>query len=297
MDPTTSLIGRTIGRYLVQEFIGQGGMGVVYRAYDRASRRLVALKTLAAGAADGDTAAQLQQEGRWLSRCRSPHVVQVYDAGRSGEVDFIAMELMRATLDTRIARGPASSGETVRVGLEMLEGLDAAHREGVLHCDIKPANVGIDADEGIKLLDFGVARPLPESPHFKSLSTGGLRRGLVGTLHYMSPEQLRGEPLDERSDIYSVGAVLYELASGRRPFGQEGLVPLIDAVLHATPVNPSSWNPDLDLDVDDVVMTALAKSPADRYSSAREMFEALRQARPPQVCLGGESALAPGLAS
>ena len=113
----------------------------------------------------------------------------------------------------------------------------------------------------------------------------------------MSPEQLRGEPLDERSDLYSVGAVLYELATGRRPFGQEGLVPLIDAVLHATPVHPSSWNPDLDLDVEDVLMTALAKSPADRYSSAREMFDALRQARPLQAWLGGESALANGLAS
>jgi serine/threonine protein kinase len=268
-----SLVGNTLGPYHVQELIGRGASSVVYRAEDVVRERSVALKVLATR--DSERPEQLGEESRCLERCRSPHVVATYGAGRSGDIDFLALELMQGTLEARIADAPLRPDEVIAIGAAILAGLEVAHRRGVLHCDIKPSNVGIAADGTIKLLDFGIAWPLFESPLAGSRASGRLQRGLVGTPHYMPPEQIRDEPLDERTDIYSVGAVLYELLTGRKPLTAHSLFTLIETVLHNAPARPSLWNPDVDPGLEGVVMAALAKAPAGRYPSARAMAEAL----------------------
>jgi serine/threonine-protein kinase len=170
--------------------------------------------------------------------------------------------------------------EVLRIGAEILAGLETVHRRGVLHCDIKPSNVGIAPDGTLKLLDFGVAWLLFGRPAGLGPSSAGLRRGLVGTPHYMPPEQLRDEPLDERTDVYSVGALLYELLTGRKPFTAHSLFTLIETVLHSPPARPSFWNAALDPGLEDVVLAALAKTPADRHYSAQAMCEALLRTKP-----------------
>jgi serine/threonine-protein kinase len=272
------LVGRTVGRYLVEREIGRGGMSVVYRARDLVRRRAVALKTARPGSGhDAGRATDLPGEGRWLVCCRAPHIVQVFDVGRHDGVEFIAMELMSSTLEALKADGPMSGTELVGVGAGMLLGLDAAHREGVLHGDIKPANVGLSSHGTVKLLDFGVARPLPGCPHDLKMTTAIPVGSVVGTMPYMAPEQVRGDEADERADIYGVGAVLYELATGRPPFCGRGIVHLIDAVLHARPTAPSILNPSIEPDTDHLLMTALAKAPSSRFQSAQEMLDALLQ--------------------
>jgi serine/threonine-protein kinase len=273
-----SLVGTTLGAYHVQELIGRGASSIVYRAEDVVQQRRVALKVLATR--DSERPDQLGEESRFLERCRSPHVVATYGTGRSGDVDFLVLELLRGTLEARVAEAPLPHHHVIAIGAAILAGLEAAHRRGVLHCDIKPSNVGIAMDGTIKLLDFGIAWPLVESPLAGGLANGRLRRGLVGTPHYMPPEQLRDEPLDERTDIYSVGAVLYELLTGRKPFTAQSLFTLIETVLHCAPARPSLWNPSVDPELEDVLMAALAKAPRDRHASARAMSELLSRPKP-----------------
>src|SRR5688572_21036695 len=273
----TALVGRTLGRYLVEREIGRGGTSVVYRAQDLVRRRAVALKIAGPAANHDSPPIDLTREGQWLTRCRAPHVVQVFEVGRHGRVEFIAMELMASTLKVLEADGSVSNQELIGIGTGMLLGLDAAHREGILHGDIKPANVGISRRGTVKLLDFGVARPLPGSS-LDQLITNAIRiEGIVGTVPYMAPEQLRGDESDERADIYAVGAVLFELATGRPPFCEHRFVALVDAVLNAEPPPPSSLNPLIEPGIDDLLMTALAKAPSERFQSAQEMLAALLQ--------------------
>jgi eukaryotic-like serine/threonine-protein kinase len=275
---SAALVGRRLGRYGIGELIGRGGMGMVYRARDSRARRDVALKVL--GAASGQEAIdRFQREALWLSYCDGPHIVPVYDTGRVDGVDYIAMELMATTLQSRIRDGRASIGDVVSVGVSILFGLAVAHRAGIVHRDIKPANVGISATGVIKLLDFGVANPLPWSAHDQNSGTSP-PTPFVGTLDYMSPEQLRGDRLDERGDIYSTGAVLYELATGSRPFPEVRPACLIDAILNATPPAPSALRAELPPALDEVLLTALEKLRARRYRSALAMVGALRTLDP-----------------
>jgi eukaryotic-like serine/threonine-protein kinase len=277
-----ALRGQTLGRYLVEDLIGMGGMGVVYRALDVRDRRKVALKVVASRAGhESDLAARLKAEARWLACCRAPHVVRVFETASADGVDFIAMELMATTLEALIAgNGPLGDADLLGIGTQMLLGLESAHLDGVLHGDVKPANVGVSSDGIVKLLDFGVARPLPGCTHGHSATTGCLSRGEFGTIQYMSPEQLRGDPLDVRADVYSAGAVLYEAATGRPPFAQQGLVCLIDAVLHVEPKRPRELNPALSPGFDELVMTALAKDASARFGSTRDMRAALLRSLP-----------------
>ncbi len=268
-----ALVGRTLGRYFVEREIGRGGTSVVYRAEDLQRGRAVALKIACPASSCDSPPIDLVREGIWLTYCRAPHVVQVFEVTRDAGVEFIAMELMASTLDIRKADGPVSSEELIGIGTGMLLGLDAAHREGICHGDIKPANVGLSLRGTVKLLDFGVARPLPGSS-LDSLNTPAMG-GVIGTVPYMAPEQLRGNEPDERTDIYAVGAVLYELATGRPPFNDHGLPALLYSILHAEPPRPSSLNPSIEPDTDDLLMTALAKTRSARFSSAQEMLNAL----------------------
>ena len=272
-----ALRGRTLGRYFVEDLIGMGGMGVVYRAHDVADGRKVALKVVASRPGrQADLATRLKAEARWLACCRAPNVVRVFEMASADGVDFIAMELMPTTLESLIARnGPLGDAELLGIGTQVLLGLESAHLDGVLHGDVKPANVGISSDGIVKLLDFGVARPLPGCLDSPSATTGCLDRCEFGTIQYMSPEQLRGDPLDTRADVYGAGAVLYEAATGRPPFTQQGLVCLIDAVLHVEPKRPRELNPALSPAFDDLVMKALAKDVSKRFGSTQDMRAAL----------------------
>jgi serine/threonine protein kinase len=269
----TALEGRTLGRYVIEREIGRGATSVVYQAEDLQSRRAVALKIACPPSSCDSPPIDLVREGVWLTYCRAPHVVQVFEVTRDAGAEFIAMELMASTLEMRTADGPVSSEELVGIGTGILLGLDAAHREGICHGDIKPANVGISLRGTVKLLDFGVARPLPGSPlDLLSPAAGG---AIIGTVPYMAPEQVRGREPDERTDIYAVAAVLFELATGRPPFCEQALTALLDAVLHAEPPRASSLNPLIEPDIDKLLMTALAKAPSARFNSAQEMLNAL----------------------
>lgn len=272
----TVLEGRIVGGYLVEREIGRGGAGVVYQARDMARGCPVALKT-ALPWLDHDAAesADLLGEARWLTCCRAPHIVQVFEVGQHEGTEFIAMELMASTLAARRGDEPLSAVELIGMGTGMLLGLDAAHREGVLHGDIKPANVGLSLHGTVKLLDFGVARALPWCPHDQNITTTTPLRGLVGTVPYMAPEQLRGDDADERADIYAVGAVLYELATGQPPFPGRGLADLVGAVLHARPIRPSSINRRIGSETDALLLRALEKAPSRRFRTAQQMLDAL----------------------
>lgn len=270
-----------LGRYCLEEVLGRGAMGVVYRAFDQVTRRTVALKVLSPDACGEEAMDRFRVEMQWLARCRSPHVAAIHQAGRIEGVDYIAMELMADTLAARIARGSSTTDELVSVGAQVLMGLGAAHACGVVHRDVKPANIGIGADGLIKLLDFGAAAALAwNSP--SGYQRTHLSRLVVGSLPYMSPEQLRADPPDPRADVYGAGAVLYELATGMRPFdGREGAA-AIDAVLHHPPQRPSGLNPDIDPQLERVILRALAKYPARRFTSAFAMMDALVGSRPPE---------------
>ena len=281
----SGLIGRTLGRYFVEREIGRGSTSVVYRAEDLVSRRAVALKTASSASSEDSLPFDLTREARWLTCCRAPHIVEVFEVGQRDGVEFIAMELMASTLETRKADGPIAGGEMIGIATGMLLGLDAAHREGILHGDIKPANVGLSQDGTVKLLDFGVARPLPGSSVDELITTTMPTGGIVGTLPYMAPEQLRGDEVDERADVYAVGAVLYELATGRPPFCGHGFAAMINAVLSAEPPRAASLNRSIAPDTEDLLMTALNKSASRRFQSAQDMLDALLQTSTAQQAL------------
>jgi serine/threonine protein kinase len=275
MDATT-LVGRTLDRYLLDDLLGQGSMGVVYRARDLVTSCDVALKVLAPRDGCDDLAtARFRREALWLSYCHDPHIVHVYATGQAKGFDYIAMELMTATLQSRASEGRSSIEALASVGAGILLGLAAAHRVGIIHRDIKPANVGISKEGTIKLLDFGVAHPLPWSVHVGDSATVAGPPMCVGSVPYMPPEQLRGGPIDERADLYSTGAVLYELATGHRVFPEMGSACLIDAILNAKPAPPSKLTGCLTQDLDSVLLRALEKNPSKRFQSALAMMDAL----------------------
>lgn len=273
----TELVGRTFGRYLVESEIGRGGTSIVYRAQDGHSGRNVALKTASCAPRRDSLPIDLVREGRWLTSCRAPHVVQVFEVGKQDGVEFIAMELMASTLDKRKADGPIPGDEMIGIATGMLLGLDSAHRAGIVHGDIKPANVGISRDGTVKLLDFGVAHAIPGFCEDQLITSALPVGNIVGTLPYMAPEQLRGDPVDERADLYAVGAVLFELATGRPTFCEHGVVAMINAVLNAEPPHAATLNRLIERDTDDLLMTALAKAASRRFQSAQAMLDALLQ--------------------
>lgn len=265
------MIGRVLGHYRVVEKIGAGGMGEVYRAHDERLDRDVALKVLPAGLlADEAARRRFRKEAQALSRLNHPQIATVHDFDSQEGVDFLVMELIPGTsLSERVGAGLPEK-EVLRLGVQLLEGLAAAHEARVVHRDLKPGNLSVTPDGRLKILDFGLAalvRPQTE----ESASTGSLSDGMVaGTPPYMSPEQLRGESVDARTDVYAAGAVLYELATGRRPFGESG-PRLIDAILHQAPEPPSAVGKGISSALEFVILKALEKEPGRRYQSAREM--------------------------
>jgi tetratricopeptide (TPR) repeat protein/predicted Ser/Thr protein kinase len=268
------MIGETFGHYRVLGRIGAGGMGEVYRAYDLHLERDVALKILPAGfLADDAARKRFRREALALSKLNHPNVATIFDFDSQDGVDFLAMELIHGTpLSERVDAGVSPDREVLRLGIQLAEGLMAAHTQGVIHRDLKPSNLMVTADGRLKILDFGVAvsvLPLGDSDPTRSITE---TTNVAGTLPYMAPEQLRGQLADARSDIYSAGVVLYELATGRRPFPQSQSAELIGAILHQPPSSTSHGMPP---GLERIVMKSLDKEPAERYQSARELLTAL----------------------
>jgi serine/threonine-protein kinase len=268
-----------VGHYTIERKLGQGGMGVVYAARDERLGRPVALKTMASLASDDTARRRFWREARAAASVNHPNVCQIYEiVDEKGEL-FIAMELLDGEpLSDRLRRGPLSVSEVMPVALGMLDALQALHARGVVHRDLKPSNVFLTR-HGVKLLDFGLARPaLPDDE--LSLSSGGelTRTGMVlGTPRYMAPEQVTGEGLDHRSDLFAAGAILFEMLAGRPAFGGRNVVEILHATLHEQP--PALTGSPAVAAADRVIRRALAKRPADRPASADAMAEELRSIR------------------
>ncbi len=292
-----NLSGLRVGRFLIVERLGAGGMGVVYRAHDERLDRDIALKVLPPGVlADERARLRFRREALALSRLNHPNIETVHDFDTRDGIDYLVMELIPGeTLAQKLATGPLPEREVCRLGEQMSDALRAAHERGVIHRDLKPGNLCLTTDGRLKILDFGIAK-LFEAPHEISEATTmawtGLpepaarrvlpvaqsfqTRGLVGTLPYMSPEQLEGSGVDARSDIYSAGAVLYEMCSGQLPFPHTEALRLIDAILNDSPIPPSKIA-EVSRSLEAIILKALQKDRTRRHQSAGELLADLRK--------------------
>jgi urea transport system substrate-binding protein len=262
-----------LAHYRVLKVLGRGGMGMVFQAEDTHLRRIVALKViLPEFAADPLARERFLREARAAAGVKNDHVVTIYQVGQDRDIPFLAMEFLegqsladRLGDDERLA--PA---EVLRIGRQIADGLAAAHAHGLIHRDIKPANIWLEAPTGrVKLLDFGLARPM--NTRSELTQTGNI----VGTPEFMSPEQARGEPLDARTDLFSLGAVLYAMCSGRQPFEGSSTMAILTALAVATPPPVRSWNPAVPPALEELVQRLLEKEPAKRPASANEVRDAL----------------------
>lgn len=277
------MIGQTLSHYRILDRIGAGGMGVVYRARDEHLKRDVALKILPTGTlAEDASRQQFRREAQALSKLNHPNIATIFDFDTQAGTDFLVMEFVAGeTLSDRIQAGALPDKEIARLGEQMAEGLAAAHKEGLLHRDIKPANLRVTPEGRLKILDFGLAK-LRSTPGGTTMTESLHDVGLVaGTLPYMAPEQLQGQRLDERVDLHAAGAVLYEMACGRRAFPQETPTALAGAILAQAPASPREVNAKLSADLERIILKCLEKNPDDRYQSARELAVDLRHAANP----------------
>jgi predicted Ser/Thr protein kinase len=276
------LAGKTLGRYEVLSRVGSGGMGDVYRARDRTLGRDVALKVLSpALLADPAFRRRLEDEARAASSLNHPNIITVYEIGREGTVDFIASEFVDGgTLREAMNRGRLTPTEILDIAGQVCAALSAAHASGLVHRDIKPENVMLRRDGIVKLVDFGIAKLAPPGGA-AALSTLTRTGAVQGTACYMSPEQALRERLDHRSDLFSFGIVLYEMATGRRPFDGASDAARYDALLNAAPAAPTTLRPDLPAGLDLVVERALEKAPELRYQSAADLAADLKRLHRP----------------
>jgi serine/threonine-protein kinase len=286
-----------LGRYTIDGEIGRGAMGVVFRATDSVLQRTVAVKTVNM-ALEKDHAdkyeARFFQEARAAGGLNHPNIVTVYDAGKAGDVVYMAMEYIQGVeLRTLLTEGqPMALSRALAIAAQVAEGLGYAHQAGVVHRDIKPANIMVTADGPVKITDFGIARMRASA----DLTQTGV---MLGSPKYMSPEQVIGKRADHRSDIFSLGVILYEMLTGAGPFSGENITALMYQIVNFAPPAPSSVNKTVPEMLDFIVAKMLAKPVEDRYADAREVARDLREcerslAAPPTATLPGRPA---GLAS
>ncbi|MBI1876109.1 MAG: protein kinase [Acidobacteria bacterium] len=268
------MIGQKFGHYRIVETLGQGGMGVVYRAYDERLERDVCVKVLHPGTLVDEAARQrFRNEALALSRLNHPNIATVHDFDTVGEVDFVVMEYIAGTtLALRLRRGALPESEVAALGTQILAALEEAHDHGVIHRDLKPGNIMVTPKGQVKVLDFGLAK-LSRSKVDPDLTvTATERHMMLGTLPYMSPEQLMGQPIDARSDLWAAGVVLYEMATGQRPFPTSDWASSVNGILNRTPRAPREVNPRVSVALEAIICKALEKDPARRYESSKEML-------------------------
>jgi eukaryotic-like serine/threonine-protein kinase len=276
-EDALGLIGATVSHYRIVEKLGGGGMGVVYRAEDARLGRSVALKFLPqAVPSDPMAIERFKREARAASALNHPHICTIHDIGEHNGRQFIVMELLEGkTLKYHVAGRSLEIGEIARLGEQIAEALEAAHAKGIVHRDIKLANVFVTARDRVKVLDFGLAKLLQPSSAETTLEESLQTRGPVGTLPYMAPEQVLGRQVDERADIYALGMVLYEMAAGKRPFREDFASHLTDDILHQVPVGPGKLRAGIPTAFEEMILKCLEKDPAKRCQSARELRERL----------------------
>src|SRR5215469_8213872 len=284
--------GTRLGPYEISAPLGSGGMGEVYRARDTRLGRTVAIKVLNSSLASSPELKQrFEREARAISRLNHPHICTLHDIGQQDGTDYLVMEFLEGeSLAERLRRGALPSPEVLKIGIEIADALDKAHRIGIVHRDIKPGNIMLTPSGGAKLLDFGLAKPLnamasaasngSSAPSFTAaptltspspvspLTTQGT---ILGTIQYMSPEQIEGKEADARSDIFSFGAVLYELATGKRAFQGKSQLKVASAILEDDPQPASAIQRNIAPALNHVIETCLAKDPDNRFQSAADV--------------------------
>ena len=276
--------GTRLGPYIVDDLLGAGGMGEVYRARDSRLQRTVAINVLAANLTAGDERrARFEREARAISALSSPHICAIHDVGREDDVEYIVMEYLEGeTLADKIARGPLPLSQVVRYGTEIADALHHAHRAGITHRDLKPGNVMLTAS-GVKLLDFGLAKLEPQRTVFSESSAPSTvvnpitaEGTIVGTVLYMAPEQLEGKSVDARTDIFALGVILYEMVTAQRPFKGSSHLSVIASIISSDPNPPRSLQPLCPAALERIILTALEKNPDDRWQTAHDVARQLR---------------------
>ena len=276
------------GRYQIEEELGKGSMGVVYRAHDPQIDRLLALKVLRHDRVTSEAFVQrFLKEAKAIGRLSHPNIVTVYDVGRDHGTIYIAMEFLEGSpLNEVIQEKRLTLGEIVDLGVQVAEALDYAHQKGIVHRDIKPTNIIVTPDGQAKITDFGIARI--EDPSATQQTQAG---EILGTPIYMSPEQVMGRPVDGRSDLYSLGVILYELSTQKRPFRGNSIAAIFKAITQDTPAEPAITDSSISRELSGLIMQSLNKRPDERLQTGKAMAEALKaclaeresKALPPQA--------------
>jgi len=277
------MIGQTIAQYEIVEKIGEGGMGVVYKAHDTRLDRFVALKLLPSERlADSDHKRRFVREAKAASALNHPNIITIHDILPATGFDVIVMEYVAGEpLDHMIGRARLSVDQTLDYGIQIADALAKAHAAGIVHRDLKPANVMVTPDGLVKLLDFGLAKLMRPDAELAATVTQTDTDLVAGTLPYMSPEQLRGEAVDARTDVWAAGALLYEAATGRRPFEARVPAALAADIQTKAPVTPRQLNPEMPSRLEDVILKCLDKDPGHRYQSMTELRVDLSRLRTP----------------
>ena len=277
--------GTHVGPYEILGLLGAGGVGEVYKARDIRLKRTVAIKVLTATlASDPSARERLLREARAVATLNHFHICTIHDVGQHDGFDYLVLEYLEGeTLARRLQQGPLKLDEALKIAHDIADALDKAHRAGIVHRDLKPGNIMLTKG-GVKLLDFGLAKLCPQAAVAAGFSTAGMQLvssltetgSIVGTLHYMAPEQLVSAAVDSRTDVFAFGAVLYEMVTGRKAFTGESHASLIGAILNDDPPSIRLLQPSAPLHLDRILQTCLAKDPDDRWQSAGDLTHQLR---------------------